>query len=70
MQKSPMVTESGECLTAFSFNNIGCVHYQLGKYNLAAHYFRKAIEENDAALNGFPPLDKGTRFVDVRTYKK
>lgn len=54
-----MVTESGECLTAFCFNNIGCIHYQQGKYNLAAHYFRKAIEENDAALNGFPPLDKG-----------
>ncbi|XP_064398304.1 CCR4-NOT transcription complex subunit 10-like isoform X3 [Halichondria panicea] len=59
-QKSPMVTESGECLTAFSLNNIGCIHYQLGKYSLAAHYLRKAIEENDAALNGFPPLDKAT----------
>ena len=58
-QKSPMVTEAGECLTAFSFNNIGCIHYQVGKFNLAAHYIRKAIEENDAALNGFPPLDKG-----------
>lgn len=59
-QKSPMVAEAGECLTAFSFNNIGCIHSQLGKFSLAAHYIRKAIEENDAALNGFPPLDKAT----------
>ena len=57
--KSPIVTDAGECLSAFYFNNIGCVHFQLGKYSLAAHYFRKATEENDAALNGFPPLDRG-----------
>ena len=57
--KSPIVTESGECLSAFYFNNVGCIHHHLGKYNLAAHYLRKAIEENDAALNGYPPLDRG-----------
>lgn len=57
--KSPIVTDAGECLSAFYFNNIGCVHFQLGKFSLAAHYFRKALEENDAALNGFPPLDRG-----------
>lgn len=59
--KSPIVTDAGECLSAFYFNNIACVHYQLGKYSLAAHYFTKAIEENDAALNGFPPLDRGEK---------
>ena len=64
--KSPMVTEAGECLTAFSFNNLGCIHYQLGKYNLSAHYLRKAIEENDAAMNGFPPLDKGTQWIKFK----
>ena len=57
--KSPIDTNSGECLSAFYFNNVGCVHYQLGKHSLAAHYFHKALEENDAALNGFPPLDRG-----------
>ena len=57
--KSPIVTDSGECLAAFYFNNIGCIHHHLGRYNLAAHYLRKAIEENDAALNGYPPLDRG-----------
>ncbi len=61
--RSPIVTDAGECLSAFYFNNIGCVHFKLGKYSLAAHYFRKAIEENDAALNGFPPLDRGEAIV-------
>ena len=64
--KSPIVTDAGECLSAFYFNNIACVHYQLGKYSLAAHYFRKAIEENDAALNGFPPLDRGEQTMWLR----
>jgi len=63
--KSPIVTDAGECLSAFYFNNIACVHYQLGKYSLAAHYFTKAIEENDAALNGFPPLDRGEKKLGV-----
>ena len=63
--KSPIVTDRGECLSAFYFNNIGCVHFQLGKYSLAAHYFRKATEENDAALNGFPPLDRGEPCVAI-----
>ena len=62
--KSPIVSDSGECLAAFYFNNIGCLHYHMGKYNLAAHYLRKAIEENDAALNGYPPLDRGERGRD------
>ena len=58
--KTPIVTEAGECLSSFMFNNMGCIHYEMGKYSLAAHYFRKAVDENDAALNGYPPLDRGT----------
>ena len=68
--KSPIVSDSGECLAAFYFNNIGCLHYHMGKYNLAAHYLRKAIEENDAALNGYPPLDRGERKTGSRESKK
>lgn len=58
--KNPIGPDTGECLSSYFFNDLGCVHYTLGKYSLAAHYFRKALEENDAALNGFPPLDKAT----------
>ena len=59
--KNPIAPDTGECLSSYFFNNLGCIHCTLGKYSLAAHYFRKALEENDAALNGFPPLDKGMR---------
>ena len=57
--KNPIGPDTGECLSSYFFNDLGCVQCTLGKYSLAAHYFRKALEENDAALNGFPPLDKG-----------
>lgn len=57
--KSPIVTDAGECLSSFLFNNIGCIHFEMGRFSLATHYFRKAVEENDAALNGYPPLDRG-----------
>ncbi|CAI8056027.1 CCR4-NOT transcription complex subunit 10 [Geodia barretti] len=58
--KNPIGPDTGECLSSYFFNDLGCVQCTLGKYSLAAHYFRKALEENDAALNGFPPLDKAT----------
>ena len=57
--KVPIVTEAGECLSSFLFNNIGVIYYEVGKYSLAAHYFKKSVDENDAALNGYPPLDRG-----------
>ena len=57
--KTPHVTDAGECLSAYLFNAIGCIHFEMGRYSLAAHYFRRAVDENDAALNGFPPLDRG-----------
>ena len=63
--KNPIAPDTGECLSSYFFNDLGCVHFTLGKYNLAAHYFRKGLEENDAALNGFPPLDKGENYLSL-----
>ena len=57
--KSPLLTDSGECLPSLYLNNLGCIHHQMGKHSLAAHYFSKALEENDSALNDFPPQDRG-----------
>ena len=57
--KPPIDTETGECLGAFFFNNMACNHFHLARYHLGAYYLAKAIEENDSALNGFPPLDRG-----------
>lgn len=56
--RSPIVTEAGECLSAFFCNNMACIHFCLSRYHLGAYYLAKAIEENDSALNGFPPLDR------------
>ena len=61
--KTPHVTDAGECLSAYLFNAIGCIHFEMGRYSLAAHYFRRAVDENDAALNGFPPLDRGISIL-------
>jgi len=57
--KSPIVTDSGECVSTFYFNNLACLHFHLGRYHLGAYFLCRAIEENDSALNGFPPLDRG-----------
>ena len=57
--KTPLLTEAGQCLPSLYFNNLGCLHYHMGKYSLACYYFSKALHENDSALNDFPPLEKG-----------
>ena len=63
----PLLTDSGECLPSLYFNNLGCIHHQMGKHSLAAHYFSKALEENDSTLNDFPPQDKGEHTHTFRT---
>ncbi|XP_032225429.2 CCR4-NOT transcription complex subunit 10 isoform X2 [Nematostella vectensis] len=50
--------ESGQCINTMYFNNLGCIHYQMHKYNLGAFYFRRALEENDKALSLLPHVDK------------
>jgi CCR4-NOT transcription complex subunit 10 len=58
--KTPILTDAGECLPSFYYNNLGCIHSQMGKHCLSSHYFKKALEENDTAVNDFPPQDKAT----------
>lgn len=52
------VLKTGESLSTMYFNNLGCIHYQMHKYNLAAFYSRLALEENDKALLSLPPSEK------------
>ena len=68
--KTPILTDAGECLPSFYYNNLGCIHSQMGKHCLSSHYFKKALEENDTAVNDFPPQDKGEGqwCVYIRTY--
>ncbi len=34
------------------FNNLGCMHFKLKKYNTAAFYFTKALKESDQHIKG------------------
>lgn len=29
------------------WNNLGCIHFAMGKHNLGIFYFKKALQEND-----------------------
>ena len=38
-------TETGECIPMMYYNNLGCLHYRMGKPALGIHYFKKAFTE-------------------------
>ena len=40
------------------YNDLGCIHFQMHKYNLAAFYFRQALRENNKVLSLLPPVEK------------
>ena len=48
--KENQVLKTGESVSAMYFNNLGCLHFQMQKYNLASFYFCRAIAENEKAL--------------------
>ncbi|XP_013383566.1 CCR4-NOT transcription complex subunit 10 [Lingula anatina] len=48
--------ETGECIPVMYYNNLGCIHFHLRLHNLGAYYFRKAMQENEAAVK---ELNKG-----------
>ncbi|XP_075896822.1 CCR4-NOT transcription complex subunit 10 isoform X1 [Nelusetta ayraudi] len=39
--------KTGECVRCMFWNNLGCIHFAMGKYNLGIFYFKKALQEND-----------------------
>ncbi|XP_067127548.1 CCR4-NOT transcription complex subunit 10 [Centruroides vittatus] len=44
------VKETGDNLTVMYYNNIGCIHFYMGKPHLASFYFNKALKEHDNAI--------------------
>ncbi|KAI2655554.1 CCR4-NOT transcription complex subunit 10 [Labeo rohita] len=36
-----------ECVRCMFWNNLGCIHFAMGKHNLGLFYFKKALQEND-----------------------
>jgi len=47
---------SGQSLAVLYFNNLGCVHFKMGKYAMAGLYFRKAIEANEREAGRMPQV--------------
>lgn len=45
--------ENGESATVMFYNNMGVIHYAMGKPNLACHYFRQALKEDQNILGLF-----------------
>ncbi|MFT7811723.1 CCR4-NOT transcription complex subunit 10-like [Arapaima gigas] len=43
----PGPMKTGECVRCMFWNNLGCIHFAMGKHNLGLFYFKKALQEND-----------------------
>uniref|UniRef100_A0A8C1MV68 CCR4-NOT transcription complex subunit 10 n=1 Tax=Cyprinus carpio TaxID=7962 RepID=A0A8C1MV68_CYPCA len=43
----PGPLKTGECMRCMFWNNLGCIHFAMGKHNLGLFYFKKALQEND-----------------------
>lgn len=43
--------ETGDCLPAIFYNNVGCIHFYMGKPHLGKFYIKKAIEEFEKHIN-------------------
>ncbi|XP_070583404.1 CCR4-NOT transcription complex subunit 10 isoform X2 [Erythrolamprus reginae] len=60
----PEFMKTGECLRCMFWNNLGCIHFAMGKHNLGIFYFKKALQENDnaSAQLGTGGADPGKKF--------
>ncbi|XP_075561972.1 CCR4-NOT transcription complex subunit 10 isoform X7 [Pelecanus crispus] len=60
----PGFMKTGECLRCMFWNNLGCIHFAMGKHNLGIFYFKKALQENDNACAqlGTGSSDPGKKF--------
>ncbi|XP_068612171.1 CCR4-NOT transcription complex subunit 10 [Brachionichthys hirsutus] len=43
----PGPIKTGECVRCMFWNNLGCIHFAMGKHNLGVFYFKKALQENE-----------------------
>ena len=50
--------ETGHPLPLMFYNNLSCIQFYMGKYNLAVLYARKALGENVVVMKSLPPMDK------------
>ncbi|KAM3928665.1 CCR4-NOT transcription complex subunit 10 isoform 1-T1 [Leptodactylus fuscus] len=59
----PGFLKTGECFRCMFWNNLGCIHFAMGKHNLGLFYFKKAIQENDNSCAQLASsTDQGKKF--------
>ncbi|XP_046842122.1 CCR4-NOT transcription complex subunit 10-like [Xenia sp. Carnegie-2017] len=64
--KDNQILKTGESISTMYFNNLGCLHAQMQKYNLASFYFCRAIAENEEALSMISTSDKNGDSLNTR----
>ncbi|XP_056376088.1 CCR4-NOT transcription complex subunit 10 isoform X2 [Hyla sarda] len=63
ISEHPGFMKTGECVRCMFWNNLGCIHFAMGKHNLGLFYFKKAIQENDNACAQLTSTtDQGKKF--------
>ncbi|KAM9308564.1 CCR4-NOT transcription complex subunit 10 [Gastrophryne carolinensis] len=62
ISEHPGFLKTGECVRCMFWNNLGCIHFAMGKHNLGLFYFKKAIQENDNACVQLTSSDPGRKF--------
>ncbi|CAI9615076.1 unnamed protein product [Staurois parvus] len=64
ISEHPGFMKTGECVRCMFWNNLGCIHFAMGKHNLGLFYFKKAIQENDNACAQLTSsnIDPGKKF--------
>uniref|UniRef100_A0A8C6WHZ8 CCR4-NOT transcription complex subunit 10 n=1 Tax=Neogobius melanostomus TaxID=47308 RepID=A0A8C6WHZ8_9GOBI len=63
----PGPLKTGECVRCMFWNNLGCIHFAMGKHNLGIFYFKKALQENDhtCAQMGDGGTGPAKKFVGI-----
>ncbi|XP_076325133.1 CCR4-NOT transcription complex subunit 10 isoform X2 [Tachypleus tridentatus] len=66
--------ETGDNIAAMYYNNMGCLHFYMGKPNLGCFYFNKAVQEHNNAIKSLTEGEPDTLSsrplftVDVTAY--
>ncbi|XP_017286664.1 CCR4-NOT transcription complex subunit 10 isoform X2 [Kryptolebias marmoratus] len=63
----PGPMKTGECVRCMFWNNLGCIHFAMGKHNLGVFYFKKALQENDhtCAQLGDGSSEQSKKFTGI-----
>lgn len=65
-QSRPFV-ETGENVPVLFYNNMGCIHFYMGRPNLGCLYFQKALQENESAIKRLIKPDQGVNGRPIYT---